>query len=108
MVATGFSGNLDFMPPGAGYLTRWDPARVGDGVEVYPAGATWAEPDLGHAAELMRSAFEDREEAARRGARGREYVREHLSPEAVGAIARRRLELTATAPRGRFSKLLSR
>lgn len=108
VVATGFSGNLDFMPPGAGYLTRWELVRVGDGVKVYPAEATWAEPDIGHAAELMRSAFDDRDEAARRAARGRAHVREHLSPEAVGAVARRRLELTAAEQRGRFSKLLSR
>ena len=108
VVATGFSGNLDFMPPGAGYLTRWDPVRVGESAKFYPPDATWAEPDLGHAAELMRSAFEDRDEAARRGARGRAYVGERLSPEAVGAIARARLELTASEPRGRLSKLLSR
>ena len=108
VVATGFSGNLDFMPPGAGYLTRWEPARVGHDASLYPAEATWAEPDLGHAAQLMRSAFDDRDEAASRAARGRAYVQEHLSPEAVGAVARRRLELTATERRGRFSKLLSR
>jgi glycosyltransferase involved in cell wall biosynthesis len=108
VVATGFSGNLDFMPPGAGYLTRWEPARVGAGGELYPAGATWAEPDLGHAAQLMRSAFDDPEEAARRGERGRAYVHDRLSPAAVGAVARARLELTASEHRGRFSKLLSR
>ena len=108
VVATGFSGNLDFMPPGAGYLARWEPAKVGAGVTVYPAGATWAEPDIDHAAGLMRSAFDDRDEAERRAQRGRDHVRQHLSPESVGGVARRRLELTASDTRGRFSKLLSR
>jgi hypothetical protein len=98
-IATGFSGNVDFMPPGAGYLTAWSQTTVGEGAGAYPADATWAEPDLDDAARLMRSAFDDRGEAARRAARGRAHVAERLSAEAVGAVARRRLELMSLARR---------
>lgn len=109
VIATGFSGNLDFMPPGTGYLVRWDPANVGPGVEVYPEDAVWAEPDIAHAAELMRAVFDHPEEARVRAERGRAFVLREFSREAAGAIARRRLELvTAARPRGPLSRLLRR
>ena len=105
-IATGFSGNVDFMPPGAGYLTAWSQAAVGEGAGDYPADATWAEPDLDDAARQMRSVFDDREEAARRAARGRAHVTERFSAAAVGAVARRRLELVSVARRrGRLHAL---
>ena len=108
-IATGFSGNVDFMPPGAGYLTAWPQTTVGDGAGAYPADATRAEPDLDDAARLMRSAFDDRDEAARRAARGRAHVAERFSAEAVGAVARRRLELVSVARRrGRLGALRRR
>ena len=37
VVTTGFSGSLDLVPPGAGYLVRWSRAPVGPGGGV-PAG----------------------------------------------------------------------
>jgi glycosyltransferase involved in cell wall biosynthesis len=99
-IATGFGGNLDFMPPDTGWLVRWQPAPVGEGVEVYPADARWAEPDIGHAAELMRRVFDDRQEAGARAERGRSFVSEHFSPRATGHVARARLELVAGRRRG--------
>ena len=105
-LATGFSGNVDFMPPGTGYLAAWSHARVGAGAGAYPADATWAEPDLDDAARLMRSAFDDRDEAARRAERGRAHVAERFSAAAVGAMARARLELVSVARRrGRLDSL---
>lgn len=101
VVATGYSGNLDFMPPGTAYPVRAEAAPVGPGVGVYPPEAMWAEPDLEHAAAQMRAVHADPAEAARRAERGRMLLRERFSPEAVGAIARRRLELTG-AGRRRF------
>ena len=107
-IATGFSGNLDFMPPGTGYLAAWSEARVGAGAGAYPPDATWAEPDLDDAARLMRAAFDDREEAARRGERGRAHVAERFSAAAVGRVARRRLELVSVARRRRLVGSLRR
>src|SRR5262249_36252129 len=63
--------------------------------EHYPANGTWAEPDLDHAAELMRSVFSDRDDARRRGERAARDVAEQFSPRVVGSIARTRLELVA-------------
>lgn len=54
VIATGFSANLDFMTAENSYLVRHSETVVGEEGENYPAHGTWAEPDLEHAAQLMR------------------------------------------------------
>jgi glycosyltransferase involved in cell wall biosynthesis len=95
VVATGFSGNTDFMTEDNSYLVRYGLREVGSGAENYPREGTWADPDLDHAAELMRRVFDDRKEALARAAAGRQTVLEQLSTERVGEIARSRLEALA-------------
>ena len=98
-IATGFSGNLDFMDDDCAYLVDWSPAEVETGSSIYPAGARWAEPDLEHAVSLMRAVRAEPAAAAERGRRGRERIAKQLSPAAVGERARVRIE-TMTRPRG--------
>ena len=42
VVATAYSGNLDFMDESTALLVPWTPCRVGKGQGPYPAGASWA------------------------------------------------------------------
>lgn len=93
VIATGYSGNLDFVDDRTGWLVDHEIVDVGDGSDPYPADAQWAQPDIEDAARKMRAAFEDPEEAARRGARGAAVLRERYSPEACGWVMRRRLEV---------------
>jgi len=97
VIATNFSGNTDFMTPENSYLVDWELTAVGKGGENYPADGHWAEPDLDHAAATMRQVWQDTEEAGRRGARARDDIRESWSLEAVGRLARERLEAVAEA-----------
>lgn len=77
-IATGFSGNLDFMNDANSYLVPYDLIEVGRDAYPYPAEATWAEPDLEAAAALMRHVVDDRDEAATRGLIARyELARSH-------------------------------
>jgi hypothetical protein len=92
VIATGYSGNTDFMTPHNSYLVDWAPTRVGPECEIYPANGTWAEPDVEHAAELMRHVWEHPDEAAARGARAQAEVTERYAPTVTGTIARARLE----------------
>lgn len=91
VVATAYGGNTDFMSDANSYLVRWTPVAVGAGVEHYPPGASWAEPDVEHAARLLRSVREDAETSRRRVARAQADVWAMLSPEAVGERMRERL-----------------
>lgn len=92
VVATAYGGNTEFMTDENSYPVRWSPSPVGPGVEHYPAGARWAEPDIVHAARLLRAVREDREDAGVRAERGRADVTSLLSRQAVGAAMRTRLE----------------
>jgi glycosyltransferase involved in cell wall biosynthesis len=58
-VATGWSGNLEFMTSENSVLVPFELREVGDGAAPYPREATWADPDLGAAARAMREIFHD-------------------------------------------------
>jgi len=95
VIATGFSANLDFMTPENSYLVRYREVDVGPEGENYPASGTWAEPDLEHAAQLMREVWERQDEARARGERAQREITEPFSLEAVGERARLRLKRLA-------------
>ena len=101
VIATAFSANLDFMTDENSYLVRHTVTPVGAEGENYPAHGHWAEPDLDHAAQLMRAVWEDQAEAQARGARARQEIAEHFSLEAVGQLARDRLKRVAADHRRR-------
>ena len=91
-IATGYSGNVDFMNDANSYLVEYEIARVGPECEIYPPEGEWAEPSIEHAARLMRHVYAEPEEAARKGAQASEDVARLLSPEATGRRMRERLE----------------
>ncbi len=107
VVATGFSGTTDFMTPANSFLVDWQPTLVGPDAEHYPAEGTWAEPSIEHAAALLREVWLDQEQARMRGARAARDIAAALSPAAVGAIARARLERIAARRRGRGDEQLA-
>jgi glycosyltransferase involved in cell wall biosynthesis len=92
VLATAYGGNAEFMNESNSYLVAWAPARVGEGVEHYPAEAGWAEPDIEHAARLLRSVHRDPEGARRRALQGQSDVRDLLAPAVIGARMRDRLQ----------------
>jgi glycosyltransferase involved in cell wall biosynthesis len=92
VIATAYGGNIEFMNESNSYLVGWTPVRVGEGVEHYPAGATWAEPDVEHAARLLRVIKNDPHDARETVQRGSAEVEALLSAPAVGASMRSRLE----------------
>jgi glycosyltransferase involved in cell wall biosynthesis len=95
VIATSYSGNTDFTTPKNSYLVDWTLTRVGPECEIYPAEGSWAEPNLDHAAELMRRVWERPEEAQAKAKRAQEDVHRLYAPEVVGRLARARLERLA-------------
>ncbi|MEM9556915.1 MAG: glycosyltransferase [Acidobacteriota bacterium] len=98
VIATGYSGNLDFMDDSTALLVRatQTTVRVPDG--PFRRGMVWSEPDTTHAAELLRYVFENPGDAARLGERARSHVHRLLHPRIVGLEARRLLGLPAPSP----------
>ncbi len=92
VVATGYSGNLDFMTAKNSYLVPFDRGRVPTGLErVYPAGTTWAEPRHDNAVRLLRHVWTHPDEAAARGRLAQRDIRRTHGPAVAGAAIRRRL-----------------
>lgn len=97
VIATAYSGSVDFTTVGNSYLVDYDLVRVGPDVDIYPPNGIWAEPSVEHAAELMRRVVEHPEEARAKAQRGMREIRENFSPEASGTLAQARLERLARA-----------
>ena len=95
VIATAYSGNVDFFNLNNGWPVRYDLVELEEAVGPYPAGTVWADPDVDHAATQMRRVYDDPKDRERRTRRARKDVRRYLSREAVGAIlAERRRVLT--------------
>jgi glycosyltransferase involved in cell wall biosynthesis len=92
VIATGYSGNLDFMSPETSYMVPWKRVKVGDGAEAYSAKATWAEPDLDAAAEMMRNVYINPEEAKVKAIAGKLDLEARFTPEQTGTRMKARLE----------------
>jgi glycosyltransferase involved in cell wall biosynthesis len=76
VIATGYSGNRDFMNDDNSYLIAYELAPVGPGTSPYPEDALWAEPDIDQAARRMREVFEDRVASTDLGNRAAASIRE--------------------------------
>jgi hypothetical protein len=75
-IATGWSGNLEFMDDDVAVLLPSSLVDVGHDAAPYPPDAAWADPDLDAAASAMRRLFEDPDRARELGARGRDRIKE--------------------------------
>jgi glycosyltransferase involved in cell wall biosynthesis len=84
VVATGWSGNMDFMAAGAAALVgyRLVPARDPRGVFEAP-GAVWADPDIGEAAGWLRRLADQPALRAEMGAAGRAMAQARLGLQPV-------------------------
>jgi glycosyltransferase involved in cell wall biosynthesis len=92
VIATGYSGNMDFTTPENSLLVRYKLAELDRDYGVYEKGNFWAEPDIEHAAEQMRWVYENREEAVQLGLRAKADMQNIMSPETSLLQVRRRLE----------------
>jgi glycosyltransferase involved in cell wall biosynthesis len=94
-IATGYSSNTEFMTPTNSYLVDHRLVELDRDFGPYQRGSTWADPDLDHAAGLMRQVVTDRGEAAARGARAAVELVGIYGRRPVGEAMVRRLELLA-------------
>jgi glycosyltransferase involved in cell wall biosynthesis len=100
LVATGWSGNLEFMDETSAALV---PVRLIPPVDprgvLYGKGALWADPDIGVAADHLRRLADDPVERASLGGRGRAMATQRLGVESL-AEAMRAIGVTLGSSRG--------
>ena len=92
VIATAYSGNLDFMTPDNSFLLGYRLTTLERDYGPYMRGASWADPDLDEAARLLRAIVEQPDEAHRRGDAARRQLAIERSPAATGAVVRARLD----------------
>jgi glycosyltransferase involved in cell wall biosynthesis len=85
VVSTDYGGTTDFVTPETGYPVAWRRVPVAAGDYIEAANASWADPDIDHAAALLRRIYDDPSEGRRRAAAGAMLLRKTHSPNAVGA-----------------------
>ena len=91
VIATAYSGNLDYMNHGVGELIGYRKVPIGQGAGPYHPESEWAEPDVHQAAEAMRRVVAEQGVALEMGRRAAQHVLSRHGIEARGEWIRERL-----------------
>ncbi len=92
VIATRYGGNLEFMTDDNSRLVDYTLVPIGPGNAPYPAGGTWAQPDVEQAAGFMREVFDNPQQARTRADRAVRDLRSGFSAEAAGVSVKARLD----------------
>ena len=85
VIATAFSGNMDFCTPDTTDLVDYTMVGVREEEYIYvERGSHWAQPDSDQAAALMRSAVADPATARAKGAAAAAHIKAKFSIETIG------------------------
>jgi glycosyltransferase involved in cell wall biosynthesis len=101
VIVTGYSGNMDFTTLSNSFLVKFKLTEISRDYGPYRKGWVWAEPDIEHAAELMRYVYQNPIRAGKVGQRAKEDVMQFFHPHVVAKKIRDRLQRiagTANAP----------
>jgi glycosyltransferase involved in cell wall biosynthesis len=91
VIATGYSGNLDFTNEHNACLVDYRLIPVGDQEYPFATGQNWADPDIDHAVWFMRRLVNDPDYVQTIGQHAAYFIKTYHSPTAVGAKYRARL-----------------
>ncbi len=98
VIATAYSGNVDFCTPDISYpvahrLTEVSPAGL-----PYPLGYVWAEPDIDDLANQMRHVAANRSVAKAKSERAQTTINANYSIDTISQVIRQRLDATFSQP----------
>lgn len=103
VIATAWSGNMDFMDGENACLVGYDSVLVGEGEYPHDPGSCWAQPRIDEAATWMRKLVNEPELAERIGAQAKN-VSEYLSPRLAGAVLAAHVAVLAETQRENFAQ----
>jgi glycosyltransferase involved in cell wall biosynthesis len=92
VIATHFSGNVDFMDETNSLPVAYEVVKLGRPIPPYSADMEWAAPSVEHAARQMRRLYDDQAFARELGARAKASAEANLSLEAAGRRIAARLD----------------
>jgi glycosyltransferase involved in cell wall biosynthesis len=85
VIGTNYSGNLEFMNSDNSLLVDYAMTELDQDAGSYECGSRWAEPNVEHAANLMRWVYEHRMESEAFGARAAADIRRTLDTNITAA-----------------------
>lgn len=91
VIATGYSGNVDFMNSSNSLLVPWNYVTVGEGSRPYDPASRWAEPNVEMASEYMRWVVSHNEEAKELAQNAKAHLHERFDPVTCGLRMKARL-----------------
>ncbi len=91
VIATSWSGNMDFMNVGNSFPVRYRIVSLEQDTGSYKKGFHWADPDIDHAAQLMDTVVGKPDLARRVADAGMREIRSNFSPAAAGLLIADRL-----------------
>ncbi|WP_251555321.1 glycosyltransferase family 4 protein [Neobacillus muris] len=92
VIATKWSGNMDFMNEENACLVDFTLQKIGERYGPYAADQLWAEPNIDQAALFMKRITEDRDFAGKIGENGKSTIIGQYSPQAIGERYQARLQ----------------
>jgi GT2 family glycosyltransferase/glycosyltransferase involved in cell wall biosynthesis len=97
VIATNYSGNLEFFDETVGFPIDYRLTEVEKEAGPYQAFYVWAEPDAASLVAQFRAVYEDQPQAWARGAAAARRMREEFSVTRIGQEIRRRLHVAGLA-----------
>jgi glycosyltransferase involved in cell wall biosynthesis len=92
VIATGYSGNMDFMNSNNSILVPFELVPVAEDAYPYPKDSRWAQPDIEFAADAMRTLSLNKEKRLQIGNQALSDVTSQFTMERAAEFARVRVE----------------
>jgi len=99
-VATGWSGNMEYMNSQVSFPVDYRLIPVNDGEYPHWQNQVWADPDIDHAASILVRLVDDPAQAKAVGERARVHMQTNYSDATIGRRYRARLEAIVNAAAG--------
>ena len=92
VIATSYSGNMEFMTQENSFLVSWRPIKVGRNAGSYDKKAIWAEPNILCASDHMRELYENPRVGVLRGSEAKRDLDRRFNLAEIGKKLQFRLE----------------
>jgi glycosyltransferase involved in cell wall biosynthesis len=101
VIATGYSGNMEFMNVNNSLPVKYTLKQITEEVPPYSVGSIWSEPDTNHAASLMQYAVANPAEIKILAESAKQDMKDRFSAEAIGKLIQKRTTIIKTKIKNR-------